>query len=348
VSAAVLTRQSEAFLLGVALFYAARPGAAMSVRDRLVALLAVAVAAVPAGLLFLSWHGLVPPGSDTSSCGLCAGGRGGSAARTLEVPSAELALAAIGLYGAVLFAPPFALRLRGSDAARFDARRVALELRGPLMGAAAGVILLAAFPASPGSHAAGLLWKVASRAPTVRGSSLAFWALVPLAGAVLWARISGAPRRWLVVVFLGCFLLSTLVIRYPWQKYVDPFVLLALLMTVRAREFSSPLSLAGAAVLAIGFLAYTLDFSSHQAVAPASSTASVSQTRSAALVSRVEISAAPRAVPLVNTRSKRICQQQRDRRAPGAQKPRRSGPPSLFRLDLLDAAGAARVTRNDV
>jgi hypothetical protein len=98
------------------------------------------------------------------------------------------------------------------------------------------------------------------RLPSVLGSSILFWALVPLGGAVLWARLRVAPRRWLVVVFLGCFLLGSLAIRLPWQKYVDPFALLALLLTVRGDEFRGPRELAGAALLVAGYLAYMLSF----------------------------------------------------------------------------------------
>jgi hypothetical protein len=63
-----------------------------------------------------------------------------------------------------------------------------------------------------------------------------------------------------VIVFLVCFLLGTLVIRYPWQKYVDPYALLVLLFTIRRSELSTPRELTGAAVLAVGFVAYTLSF----------------------------------------------------------------------------------------
>jgi hypothetical protein len=96
--------------------------------------------------------------------------------------------------------------------------------------------------------------------PAIDGSSLVFWGLVPLSGAVLWARVARAPRRWTVTVFLGCFLIGALAIRYPWQKYVDPFALLALLMTVSPGELHRPGQLAGAAALAAAFVAYAVSF----------------------------------------------------------------------------------------
>ena len=67
---------------------------------------------------------------------------------------------------------------------------------------------------------------------------------------------------------VGCFLVGALAVRYPWQKYVDPYALLVLLLTVRLNEFSSARSLAGALVLAAVFIAYTVNFSSHRNTHP--------------------------------------------------------------------------------
>ncbi|MDQ6744989.1 MAG: glycosyltransferase family 39 protein [Actinomycetota bacterium] len=268
VAAAILTRQSTAFLLGLAALYAVRPRATLTVRTRLLALLAVALAALPAGLLFLNWHGLVPVGGDPGSCGLCrasttagAGAHGGG----LEVQSAELALATIGLYGAVLFAPVLLAGIRGRA---WDWRRSLHAGAVPLATVSAGALLLVAFPARPGAHAAGDIWKLAARLPSIDGSSLLFWLLVPLGGAVLLLRLRRPPRPWLARALPACFLVSAVVIRYPWQKYVDPFALLVLVLTVRDRELHPPWRLAGAAVLAVVFLGYALDLSSHRSTPP--------------------------------------------------------------------------------
>jgi len=270
IAAAMLTRQSTAFMLALAGLYALRAGASWRVRGPALGL--IGLAALPVGALFLTWHGLVPPGGDPSSCGLCPAGRAGSrsAHGILEVQAPELTLATIGLYGTVLFVPLLARRAapdpRGPvarPAALLRAARVGVgigDVRGALACAVAGALLLVIWPATPGSHAAGLLWNAARRLPAIGGTSLLFWVLVPLAGAVLWARIRAAPRRWSVIAFLGCFLLSALAIRYPWQKYVDPFALLALLLTVAPGELRGARELAGAAVLGAGFVAYALSF----------------------------------------------------------------------------------------
>jgi 4-amino-4-deoxy-L-arabinose transferase-like glycosyltransferase len=262
VGAAMLTRQSTAFMIGVAGLYAVfaglparAPGRGWHALGERAGLLAfVAVAVVPVGVLFLTWHGLVPPGGDPSSCGLCpTRGAGQSAAGHLVVPSAELALATIGIYGAVLFAPALVRWLRSG-------RDLLADARGPLAGATAGALLLLIEPARPGRHDAGIIWRAAGHFPSLRGSSLLFWALVPLGGAVLWARARLAPRRFLVLAFSACFLASTLVIRYPWQKYVDPFALLIVIVTVRPRELITGRDFAGAGVLGVAFVAYALSF----------------------------------------------------------------------------------------
>lgn len=262
-AAAMLTRQSTAFMLPVAALYALHGG--RTGRDRALALAAVVLAAVPVGALFATWHGLVAPGGDPSSCGLCAPGRSGAGASQgqLVVQSSELTLATIGLYGTVLFAPLLVPRLL-AWCRRPDLRAT----RGAIAGASAGALLLLLCPAAPGTHAAGAIWNAAARFPTLLGSSLVFWLLVPTSGAILSWRMRLAPRRWMVAVFLGCFLVGALAIRFPWQKYVDPFALLALLLTVRRDEFRSPRELAGAGLLAIAFVAYAVDYSAHRDLVP--------------------------------------------------------------------------------
>ncbi len=239
IGAAILTRQSAAFLLPVAGVYAL--AVERSWRGRAVTLAMAAAAAAPAGALFLTWHGLVPPGGDPGSCGLCSSGQAGTG---LALQTPELMLATLGLYGAVLFAWQWRAALR---------REAALA-------ALAGVVLLLIWPARPAHHAAGLLWRSASHLPTIDGSSLLFWVLVPLAGAVLAVRLRVSPRPLAAGAFIGCFLIGALAIRNPWQKYVDPFALLALLLTLRPRELARPRELLGALVLALAFVAYAVSF----------------------------------------------------------------------------------------
>ena len=265
VGAAMLTRQSTAFMLALAGLYALGGGVEPTPVDRGVALGAIVLCAVPVGLLFLNWHGLIPVGGDPASCGLCARhGASGISTRGLELQTTELALASIGLYGAILFAPLLLGRPLGELTA---------QLRGPLIGAALGAALLLVFPATPGPHAAGDIWKIAAKLPAIDGTSALLWVLVPLAGAVLWIRLPRGPQPWPAAVLAATFLVSTVAISYPWQKYTDPFALLILMLTVRPRELTTRRGLAGVAVLALLFIAYTADFSSHRPVPHATPTA---------------------------------------------------------------------------
>jgi 4-amino-4-deoxy-L-arabinose transferase-like glycosyltransferase len=268
IAAAMLTRQSALFLVPMAGIYAILPTLSLSLQQRAVTLGALVLSVIPIGLLFLSWHGLVPVGSDPSSCGLCAGKGSpeGLSASGLTPHTMELALATIGLYGVVLFAPGL-LRWAREQVRTPDLRELVSTGRGPLATAVAGALLLIAFPARPGNDAAGDLWKVAEHLPSIHGSSLLFWVLVPLSGAVLFVRIARAPRPVLVLSLTVCFLVASLATHFPWQKYVDPFAVLILACTIQPKELRGRWRWAGALVLTLAFIAYTADASSHRSVA---------------------------------------------------------------------------------
>jgi 4-amino-4-deoxy-L-arabinose transferase-like glycosyltransferase len=262
IGAAMLTRQSSAFLLGVALLYLL-----LDVyrhrrwRRASIGVAALLLACAPVVWLFVSWHGLIPLGGLISSCGLCSmGGSRSSLGTGLTYHTAELALATLGFYGSVLFAPLLLHEIRRGEPRRPWIRTAAVA------STAVGAGLLLVFPANlagqPGGLAptAGLIWRIAATVPSVAGSSLVFWLLVPIAGAVLAWRIGVASSRWRVGAYLVPFLLSTFVIRLAWQKYVDPFVLLALLMTVRRGEFLERRNLSGVVVVWAVSLVYLLSF----------------------------------------------------------------------------------------
>ena len=255
VACAMLTRQSAAFMLAVTGWCALRVPVTVSRRARALALVAASV--VPVAALFAAWGGIVPPNGDPRSCGLCSGGGGGAG---LTVATPELALATLGLYGAILFAAPLAAAARRSSLRRALGGSVA-----PLLaGAVAGALLLLVFPDRPGTDAAGLVATGARHVPAVLGSSLALWVLIPAAGAIAAWRVRVAPHREIVAVFALAFLVGALAIRYPWQKYVDPFVLLALVMSARPAELADRRAWAGALVLAIGFVVYAADPAVHR------------------------------------------------------------------------------------
>jgi hypothetical protein len=254
--AAVLTRQSFLWLVLVA-------GAFLVLRERwslarlLAGTTALALALAPLAALAIQWNGLVPPSADPASCGLCTDSPGfGRDALTLRTVGFTVAL--LGLYAALVFGPGLARRFREAPP------------RPPwaLLGAAAamGAALLLISPLEytrirvglPGD--AGYLWRVSGHLPTVLGSSLAFWVAVP-AGAVasaLLARRAGWTSP--ATVYLACFLAVALPVALVYQKYFDPFALLAVALFARPPDFRVPWDYAGVALVCAGSVAYALSF----------------------------------------------------------------------------------------
>jgi hypothetical protein len=248
---AVLTRQSFIWLALVA-------GAFLLLRERRAperlatgaAMLALALA--PLAALAIEWNGLVPPSADPLSCGLCTD-RPGVGRDALTLRTVGFTVAVLGVYAAVVFGPRLA---RGAP--RVDPRLAAT-------GAAAGAALLLISPleykpigVQPGD--AGYLWQLSKHLPTVLGSSLAFWAAVPVGAvaAVLLARRAG----WLSLasVYIACFLAVALPVALVYQKYFDPFALLAVALFARPWDFRVPWDYAGVALVCAGSVAYALSF----------------------------------------------------------------------------------------
>jgi hypothetical protein len=254
--AAVLTRQSFLWLAAVL-------GILLVLRElrspgRLLAgagLLAVALA--PLAALAIQWNGLVPPSADPASCGLCTD-RPGFGRDTLTLRTVGFTVALLGVYAALVFGPGVARRFRETP------------LRPPwaLLGAgvAVGAALLLISPLEytpirvglPGD--AGYLWRISGHLPTVLGSSLAFWVAVPTgaAAAVLLAMRAGWTS--LATVYLACFLAVALPVALVYQKYFDPFALLAVALFARPPDFRVPRDYAGVALVCAGSVAYALSF----------------------------------------------------------------------------------------
>jgi hypothetical protein len=259
---------------------AARPGGAAHLAMGGAAL---GLALVPLAALVVEWNGLVPPSADPASCGLCTD-RPGVGRDALTLRTVGFTVALLGMYAALVLGPAQWRRLRrlrspvgrgALRAARVPVVRSALAAvgvrpRAPvalLAGAAAvGVALvllepLEYMPARPGVQGdAGYLWRLSDEVPTVLGSSLLFWLLVPLgavAGALL-ARRAGWTS--LPSVYLGAFLLGTLPVNLVYQKYFDPFMLLAVALFARPPDLRRPRDYAGVAVVCVASIAYALSF----------------------------------------------------------------------------------------
>ncbi len=243
---AVLTRQSALWLAAAGICLVALD--TRSMRSIGLACAGTALAVAPFAALVLAWDGLVPRGSDPTSCGLC---RAGDAATTVTLRPGLFTLAIVGIYAASVLGPSLvAVPPR------------ARSLWPAILAAAASLLLLAVEPLQrTGERDAGYLWRVASHLPDAANASLIFWLLVPigaLLGVYLATRALPDP---FIAVLAAAFLLSTLVVRLPYQKYFDPFALLFVMLAVDAsRDLGRPWRWLGVIVLGLAFVTYTITF----------------------------------------------------------------------------------------
>jgi hypothetical protein len=255
IAGAVLTRQSFLWLALVAAWFLLRAAAPLARRAAGAALLALALA--PLAALVVEWGGLVPPGADPASCGLCTD-RPGVGRDALTLRTVGFTVALVGAYAALVFGPGL---LRRARSWRVPARPTLLAL-----GIAAGVLLLAISPLAyqpivPGQAGdAGYLWRITDRFPVVLGSSLAFWMLVPLGCIAIGLLVRRAGVESLPAVYLAAFLVAALPVRLVYQKYFDPFALLALTLFARPPDLRERWDYAGIAVLCVAFVAYAISF----------------------------------------------------------------------------------------
>jgi hypothetical protein len=250
IALALLTRQSSVWLVPFA--FAALVARAPRERETLLAGAALlALALVPLGALVIAWHGFVPPTADPASCGLCApaaGRLGWAGDSPLRAPLFALAIA--GVYAPLLHGPALVAELRE------DRRRVLL----PLAGAAAGVLALLVLPLAYHRGDEGWIWRIARSGPHPLGSAWPFWLLVPLGCAALAMIVRRRGARTLPTLLLGCFLLAQLATRLAYQKYFDPFVLLALLLALRPEQLRGRRAALGPALVVLLSTAFALAF----------------------------------------------------------------------------------------
>ncbi len=272
ICAAVMTRQSFLWLVPVAAFFLVRPPFRVAPVAAGGALLGLAL--VPLGALVIEWNGLVPPSADPASCGLCTD-RPGVGRDALTLRTVGFSVALLGMYAALVLGPSLWRRLRRlrTPVARAAGTALAAVGKRPglparlLAGAAAVAVALLLvspleyMPAMPGVQGdAGYLWRVSDRLPTLLGSSLLFWLLVPLgaaAGALL-ARRAGWTS--LASVYLAAFLLAALPVNLVYQKYFDPFMLLAVALFARPPDLGERGDYVGLAIVYVASVAYALSF----------------------------------------------------------------------------------------
>ena len=254
IAGAVLTRQSFVWLAPFAGWFLVRSPAPAGHRLAGAALLALALA--PLAALVIEWRGLVPPTADPASCGLCTD-RPGVGRDSLTLRTVAFTVALLGAYAAFIFGP----RLVRGDRRLFSVPGGAVALA-----LGAGILLLAISPLVyepilPGQAGdAGFLWKISDWLPVVFGSSLVFWLLVPLGCLAALVLVRRAGLESLPAVYLAAFLLAALPVRLVYQKYFDPFALLALALLARPPDLRTRWDYAGVVVLYVAFVAYAISF----------------------------------------------------------------------------------------
>ena len=254
IAGAVLTRQSFLWLVPLAAWFLLRSPAPVERRLAGAALLGLALA--PLAALVVDWGGLVPPTADPASCGLCTD-RPGVGRDALTLRTVGFTVALLGAYAAFIFGPRL---LRG----RHPLQAVP---GGAIAGAVgAGILLLAISPLAyepivPGQAGdAGYLWKISDWLPVVLGSSLVFWLLVPFGCLVVILLVRRAGPESLPAVYLAAFLMAALPVGLVYQKYFDPFALLALALLARPPDLRGRWDYAGIALLCAAFVAYAISF----------------------------------------------------------------------------------------
>ncbi len=269
VGAAVMTRQSFLWLVPVAAFFLVLPPLRLGRVAAGGAMLGLAL--VPLTALVNEWTGLVPPSADPASCGHGTD-RPGVGRDELSLRTVGFSVALLGMYAALVLGPAQWRRLRspvGRTAVRVLAAvrvrpRVPAALVAGAVAVGVGLVLLEPLeymPARPGVQGdAGYLWRLSDEVPTVLGSSLLFWLLVPAGAAAGALLVRRAGWTSLPSVYLGAFLLGTLPVNLVYQKYFDPFMLLAVVLFARPPDLRRPSDYAGVAVVCAGSIAYALSF----------------------------------------------------------------------------------------
>jgi hypothetical protein len=196
-----------------------------------------ALAPVGAGLVLVAiWGGLVPPAFQK--------GHGA----TLNLDVLVVVLAAAGLY-AFFFAPSLVRAVRDVHPRSLDMGVVALG----------GAVLLAVHPVAYSMNPrrwGGAVLSLAGPFPDVGGTDLLLWALVPIGAVAVLLSIRSALLQGRIAwaLALPAFVVCNLASARAYQKYYEPFLLLAMGASLGRRD--EPLRAWWLpALLAVGFFA---------------------------------------------------------------------------------------------
>lgn len=211
-------------------------------RDKLTALSFIGLALVPLVGFVLLWKGLVPPTFKHYQ----------NRTTFLYLRPVNFSLAVLGMYCLFLNPQQYFMFAR-----QHPSRVVAGGLQAGCV--AVGCLLLLVFPtARIAGHDNGLLWRLSEHLPVVLGSGIIFWLLVPAALMAVVFSLAGPDSDLFSLVILGSFLVVMMANTLQYQKYFDPFMLLAAAMLIRGRVLATRLNQIGYAVLVVLFIGYAM------------------------------------------------------------------------------------------
>lgn len=231
-SLALLTRQTLLWLMVVAMALVLfGPHERLARGPRMTCLL---LAGGPLIWLVFKWHGLVPPSFQGAH----------EAPSYFNVRAIEFTLAMVGLYFPLL------------ESRRFLSELMARQ-RWVMLSLLSGCCLLWFMPVGQSPSDDGLVWRISRAVPTLAGSSVLFWLLIPVGAYGLTSMLRVHPRR-IGTLSLLAFMLTTLPSSLLYQKYFDPYIPVFILLN---RDRGAALTRREAAILVAltgVFVAYAL------------------------------------------------------------------------------------------
>lgn len=231
-----LTRQTYLFVC-LAVGIDTLPGK-MPVLGKIKILLLVFIAALPTVFLFLIWKGLTPPAFQEYH----------TRNSLLNTKAVLYGMSVLGFYS--LFIPGINL-----FRSLFEQKKQSI-----LIGIAVLIwIIIYFFPLIKQKGDFGYLWYVADPLPSLGGTSILFWVLVPL-GAISLLCIWNKEGVSFFLLFLLCLFLSETPNNLIFQRYYDSSVLLTLIFFSARYHVSNKVDLYRRIALIAFFIAYFVVF----------------------------------------------------------------------------------------
>ena len=235
---ATLTRQLYVWLAAGAALSLWSPGQALrgaALKSAGLRVAGLVAACLPLAALVLLWGGLTPPSFQQEHVSTSA----------LNPRAGVFGVALVGLYWLALFPDLVIKELRS---------RAILPLA--ILGAATVLVLLL-IPTAAHEGDDGIVWRLSRIGPTLLGSGLVFWILLPLGALFFWTALrteDPVARRiaLLALLFLVCNLPNAKV----FQKYYDPLTIAFVMLVAIRGAGAAPLARFSRPLVLAAFVAY--------------------------------------------------------------------------------------------